>query len=222
MIFEIDNIELNYSETRILNGIYLKLETGTVTGILGRNGCGKSSLLQIIFGSLSPKYKLIKIDGIRQSSPLYKKDIAKLLPQETWLPHHLTVIKIFELFRVSWSSFIASFAMFEKQSNIKFGNLSGGEQRVIETYLILKSKAKLVLLDEPFSQIAPIYVNLFKEVIVQEKKDKAILITDHMYEHILSCSDSLYLLKNGCTKLIENISELEDYQYLREGSLSKN
>ena len=59
MIFEIDNVELYFKNKRILNGIYLKAETGKVTAILGRNGCGKSSLLDIAFGTLKSKYKWI-------------------------------------------------------------------------------------------------------------------------------------------------------------------
>ena len=49
MILEIDNIELSFKNKRILNGIYLKAETGKITGILGSNGSGKTSLLNIMF-----------------------------------------------------------------------------------------------------------------------------------------------------------------------------
>ncbi len=63
MIFELDNVELYFKNKRILNGIYLKAETGKVTAILGRNGCGKSSLLNIAFGNLKPKYMLIRVDN---------------------------------------------------------------------------------------------------------------------------------------------------------------
>jgi len=55
LIFELDNVELYFKNKRILNGIYLKAETGKVTAILGENGCGKSSLLNIAFGNLKPK-----------------------------------------------------------------------------------------------------------------------------------------------------------------------
>lgn len=61
MILEIDNIELAFDQKKILNGIYVKFETGEITGLLGKNGCGKTSLLEIIFGTLKPKYKNIRI-----------------------------------------------------------------------------------------------------------------------------------------------------------------
>ncbi|MGB6267463.1 MAG: hypothetical protein WBF67_00505 [Olleya sp.] len=56
-------------------------------------------------------------------------------------------------------------------------------------------------------------------MIEKEKKHKAILLSDHRYKEVIAISDTIYLLKNGCTKLIDNIKELEDYSYLSLGSL---
>ena len=220
MILEIDNVELNFNSKRILSGIYLKAETGTVTGILGSNGCGKSCLLNIIFGNLQPKYKLIRIDGKSVLKPLYLTKLVKYLPQHLFLPK-LKLSTIFKLFNVSWEDFVLEFPMFSKYAKIKINRLSGGEQRIVEIYLILKSDSKIVLLDEPFSHLAPLQIEGIKKIITQEKQHKAILITDHMYLHIIETSDEIYLLKNGCSKKIEKLNELEDYKYLSVGSISQ-
>ena len=97
---------------------------------------------------------------------------------------------------------------------MKIQQLSGGERRVIETYLILKSDREIILLDEPFSHLAPIYVEQFKTLIHQDKNHKVILITDHLYEHITELSDTIYLIKNGCSTQIESLDQLKDYNYL--------
>ncbi|MBE9489539.1 MAG: ABC transporter ATP-binding protein [Bacteroidetes bacterium] len=219
MIFEIDNIELYYSEKRILNGIYLKAETGKVTGILGSNGCGKSSLLNIIFGSLNPKFKLIRIDGKPILKPLYKTKLIKYLPQHAIIPKHIKLKAVFSLFKVDWNAFETLFESFSIYKNININKLSGGEQRLAETYLLLKSPSEIVLLDEPFSHLSPIYIETINAIIEESKKHKAIIVTDHMYRHIIDISDDIYLLKNGCTKLIDNILELEDYKYLSVDSI---
>lgn len=70
MIFELDNVELNFKSKRILSGVYIKAETGKVTAILGRNGCGKSSILNITFGNLKPKYKLVRLNQKPVLKPL--------------------------------------------------------------------------------------------------------------------------------------------------------
>jgi ABC-type lipopolysaccharide export system ATPase subunit len=77
-----------------------------------------------------------------------------------------------------------------------------------------------VLLDEPFSHLAPLHIEKISALIDEEKAKKAIIITDHFYRNIIEASDEIYLLKNGATKLIDDLLELEDYKYLSEGSLT--
>ena len=214
MILELDNVELYFKQKRILNGIYLKAETGKVTGILGSNGSGKSCLLQIIFGSLQPKYKLVRIDNQPILNPLYQTKLAKFLPQDPYLPNHLKIKIIFALYKVNWIKFISTFENFIGFENAKANHLSSGQQRLIECYLVLKSNNEIVLLDEPFSHLSPLFVEKIKELIEEEKKSKIIIVTDHMYRHIIDVSDDIYLLTNGCTKQIAALNELEDYKYL--------
>ena len=219
MIIEIDNVELYFKTKRILNGIYLKAETGTVTGILGNNGSGKSCLLNIFFGSLNPKYKLIRIDGKPILKPFYLTKLITYLPQYHFIPNTIKIKSVFKLFNISWDHFISVFETFSIYKNIKFNMLSGGERRLLETYIILKSDRKIILLDEPFSHLAPLHIEKVKALISEEKQHKAIIITDHMYRHIVDVSDSLYLIKDGHTKRIDNLIELEDYKYLSIGAL---
>ncbi len=212
-ILEIDSVEMSYGSNSILNGIYLKAESGNVTGILGSNGCGKSTLLRIIFGELQPSFKSLRINGKRFSKPFLTSNIIKYLPQFHFIPNSITVEKAFQYFNVTSTNFYLVFPELEVLNNQKFKTLSGGEKRIIETFLILKSPGKFVLLDEPFSHIAPVYINRIKDLINQEKQHKVIIITDHLYKHIVAISDSLYLLKDGWSKKIKNLNELEFYRY---------
>ena len=220
MILEIDNVELYFKNKAILNGIYLKAETGKVTGILGSNGCGKSCLLQIVFGSLKPKYKLVRIDNKPILKPLYQTGWVKFLPQHALIPKNLSLKHIFKLYEVDWQEFVAIFEEFMGCEAYKPKQLSGGQVRLVETYITLKSESKIVLLDEPFSHLAPLHIEKISTIIDKEKSNKAIVITDHFYNNIIESSDDIYLLKNGSTKLINNLLELEDYKYLSEGSLT--
>lgn len=213
MILEVDNIELYFKQKRILNGVYLKAETGKVTGILGSNGCGKSCLLNIAFGSLKPKYKLIRVDQKPILKPLYQTKKAALLPQTNFTPNRIKLKNVFKIFGVNWADFKNRFESVHVSKNMRFNTLSGGERRLIETYVVLKSYASIILLDEPFSHLAPLHIDAIKQIISEEKQHKIIVITDHMYQHIVDVSDSIYLLKNGCTTLINNLTELEDYKY---------
>ena len=220
MILEIDNIELSFDTKRILYGIYLKAETGCVTGILGRNGSGKTSLLRVLFGDLSPKYKNIRINGTFQKRRLFKTNKVAYLPQHQLLPNNLKLRDAFKLFETAWTDFTHHFSSFEKYIHSRIKDLSSGERRVVEAYLVLSSKKEIILLDEPFSFVAPLYVEKFKFLIQKTKKVKTIIVTDHFYRDILDVSDNIYFLKNGYSKLIRSKDELEDEGYLR--SLSPN
>lgn len=217
MILEIDSIELGYGERKILYGIYLRLEKGKVTGILGRNGCGKTSLMRILFGDLIPKYKNIRLDGLCIKKPLYRSGIIAYLPQHELIPHTLTVQAVFELFHTSWKDFIMEFDSFKIYHRARFGNLSSGERRVISLYLILRSNRKIILLDEPFSFIAPLYVQTFKSIIKKIKVNSILVLTDHFYKDVLDVSDQVYLLKNGCSKIVTSKLELENEGYIALG-----
>ena len=103
---------------------------------------------------------------------------------------------------------------FKSHQHDSFSEFSGGEKRLIETYIILKSDAKVILLDEPFSHLAPLYIQKIKKLLEQEKNQKIIIITDHLYRDILDISDSLYLLKDGWSRLLKSSEELIQYNYI--------
>ncbi|WP_431135722.1 ATP-binding cassette domain-containing protein [Psychroserpens mesophilus] len=220
MILEVDNIELYFSNKRILNGVYLKAETGKTTAILGNNGCGKSCLLQIIFGTIKPKYKLVRIDKRPLLKPSYKTKLIGFLPQHNFTPNHLEVSKLFSMLNIDWHEFTTVFRNLSRYKNYTINRVSGGERRIIETYLIVKGNHKIILLDEPFSHIAPLYIEKIKSLIDTEKHNKVIIITDHMYKPIIELADDIYLLKDGHTKLINDLRDLEFFKYLSSGSLN--
>lgn len=220
MLIEIDNVELSFSGQNLLKGIYLKLETGKITGVLGANGCGKSTLLNVVFGCQNPQHKLIRIDHEPFLKNLYLyKGLVKYLPQNPFIPKHLKLNTVFGLYGVNWKSFVKDFENMQAYNKYTMQELSGGERRIVEIYLILMSKAKILLLDEPFTHLSPIYVDKFCEILGREKNDKAIVITDHLYHHIIDVADDLYFLTNGCTQLVKDPIELENLKYLSSGTL---
>ncbi|MFS4493855.1 ATP-binding cassette domain-containing protein [Maribacter sp. 2308TA10-17] len=221
MKIEIDSVELNFDDKKILYGVYLKAETGKVTGVLGRNGCGKTCLLRILFGDLKPKYKNVRIDEKYLKTNLFKTGKVAYLPQHQLLPNNISLKKVFHLFLSDWKIFTSIFESFKIHENSRTNEISSGELRVIETYLILNSGKEIILLDEPFSFIAPLYIEKFKTIIQEKKNKSAVLITDHFYREILDVSDTIYLIKNGSSKLIQSRQDLENEGYISFNSLQK-
>ena len=211
-ILEIDSVELSFGDRRILSGVYLAVETGGVTAVLGRNGCGKSCLMKILCGSLRADFRSMRIDGVWHDR--FRADEVRYLAQQGFIPGWLTVDRALRDFGLPWDDLLAWFPLFGKLRGTKIRALSGGERRILESYLILCSPTQFVMLDEPFSQVAPLHVSTLKALIRQEKSSKGILVTDHMHRHVTDIADRLYVLADGQTYLTRGEEDLVRCGYL--------
>jgi ABC-type lipopolysaccharide export system ATPase subunit len=166
---EIDSVILEFGTKRVLQDVYLKCETGKITGILGRNGTGKTCLMDIIYGKIIPQDNSVRINeqALLRSTRL-PSDLL-YLPQFRFIPKSLSLNRIFEDFNLEFSEFIHVFPEFEKYDKSKLWALSGGEQRIVEIYLIISSETKFCLLDEPFSHVMPLHIDRIKNLILKEK-----------------------------------------------------
>ncbi|PZX57922.1 ATP-binding cassette domain-containing protein [Algoriphagus chordae] len=215
-ILEADSIIKGFGYKNLLTDIYLKCTTGEVLGILGRNGTGKSTLLQIIFGSQEAENKSIRIDGQFYEKPFTSRDKIAYLPQGSFLPSNLTVASVIRTFLISEISrkTVAENARIQALLLKKVNALSGGEKRYFEVLLILNLPTLFALLDEPFAQIEPLYRTDIAELITSYKKEKGIIISDHDYINLMEVSDKTFLLKGGTLKPIQDRKQLIEYNYL--------
>ena len=211
---EADGIQLSFDGRVILSDIYLQCETGIITGLLGRNGSGKSCLMKIIYGSL-PCERSVRFDSISQSEVFKRPDLLHYLPQFTFIPKGLTLQRIFNDFELEYSSFGKRFPEFASLYKSSVKSLSGGERRLVELYIIVKSKSQFAMLDEPFTHLSPIQIERAKELLIEEKGNKGILITDHLYQHVTGICDSIFVLSNGKTNLAKSIEDIETFGYVR-------
>lgn len=210
---EVDSIILEFGAKRVLQDVYLKSETGKITGILGRNGSGKTCLMNIIYGELETNEKSVRLNGKAIFNGFRDPDNFRYLPQFSYIPKSLKVERIFKDFELDFSQFTDYFLGFDKYYKVKLHRLSSGEQRIIEIYSILASKTKFCMLDEPFSQIMPVHLETLKNILKNEKKNKGIIITDHLYEHVTEISDDLYVIVNGKTYLTRDLNDLKTLGY---------
>lgn len=212
---EVDSVILDFGTKRVLQNVYLKSETGKITGLLGGNGTGKSCLMNIIYGELIPNDKSIRFNGVSVVSVYRNPADVRYLPQFQFIPQAFKIRKIFDDFELDFSDFSTLFPDFKQFYQVPINKLSGGERRIIEIYTILTSKTKFCMLDEPFSQVMPIHINTIKSLIVREKQNKGIIITDHLYKHIIDICDDLYVISNGQTYLTKELTDLEKHGYVR-------
>lgn len=212
---DVDSIQFQYGSRKILSDIFVNCSTGTITGLLGRNGQGKSTLLNVIFGSMKASFQSIRINDcpISQFGD-GKRILVNYLPQFSFVPGGTRVETVFSDYQVDHLGLFDYFPDLSKIQKNKFRELSGGEKRLIEIYIIVKSDSLFTILDEPFSYLMPTQIEVVKQLIKSETIKKGFIVSDHLYEHILEISNHIYLLKDGKTNNVRSIDDLQRLGYL--------
>ena len=215
-MLEADSMWLEYEGQKVLQNIYLKMETGHVTALLGRNGTGKSSLMQMIFGTLRGQHQSVRINGNYVEFPYRQPGLISYLPQHPFLPSGLRVCDVCYLYKVDFAVLCRHFENFEGYEQTRIRDLSTGNRRLFGTLLVLLMPVAFTLLDEPFAALSPINIEQMGKVINEEKARKGILISDHAYKEVLNLADETYLIVLvGRSILLKNVyAELAEFGYI--------
>ncbi|HEX8608920.1 MAG TPA: ATP-binding cassette domain-containing protein [Pedobacter sp.] len=209
----IDSVAHKYGKNQVINNVYLKCEIGEIVGLLGRNGCGKSTLLKIIFGSIEPQYKHLKVNGVLIDRG-YKTGHVSYLPQGNFIPGKMKLKTLLKLYINKFESDILQVDLIKENLDVSIRDLSGGQARLVESLLIIYGDSEFVLLDEPFSQLAPLIADELKMHIRQLSVVKGFIITDHHFKQILEVSSRIVLLHNGGNYNIKTTDDLKLHGYL--------
>lgn len=212
-----DSLELRYGDRKILTSISLEIETGKIVGLLGKNGTGKTSMLEVIYGIRKAQYLVVRVDGNYIKTPYREKGLIKYLPQKNFIPSGVKVKEALDWYKVDEQLWRRYFPEVADWLESKIGQLSGGQQRLVATLLVVAGPDAFVMLDEPFSNVMPLHVESLKRLLLEVKSKKGILITDHYYRDVLDLADSVYLLNtNGSLLLLADPEQqLKDYNYIR-------
>jgi len=212
----VEGVRFSYGPLKILSDVYLSCRTGDIVGLFGRNGSGKSTLLQIIFGTLDSPDKIIRINNKVYAQPYLVKGLISYLPQFTFLPANISLKRIIMMYvnSIRHRNSLLEDSAVKPHLQKTTAELSGGELRYFEILLVLSSKAKFILLDEPFMGIEPIYQEKIKELIISNRGVKGFIITDHTYSAVMSISNHKLLISKGRVDRVSTEEELKEKGYL--------
>jgi len=211
----VDSVMKEFNSRQILTDIFVSCKKGEIIGLLGRNGTGKSTLMKIIFGSLTADRKFVKVDGKVIDGLFDNRKSVNYLPQNSFLPNHVSIRSIISLFCNKENvQILLNHKLIMPMLAKKSRQLSGGEKRLIEIFLIIYSDAKFILIDEPFNGVAPVYKNEIKSLIREQSQFKGFIISDHDYVNILDIATKVILLHDGGTRAIKGKEELKYWGYI--------
>jgi branched-chain amino acid transport system ATP-binding protein len=214
---EIVDLHSWYGESHILQGVTLTVPTGSVVALLGRNGAGKSTLLKAAIGIVRQRKGAVRLFGEDILALPRHKVAAKgigFVPEERGIfgtlsvDENLLLPPQFNRPLFSIEDIHTLFPNLKERRNSPGLKLSGGEQQMLAIARILRTGAKVLLLDEPTEGLAPVIVERIGEVLsALREKDMTVLLVEQNFEFARSFADHFYLLESG--KVIDQFAVAE-------------
>ena len=232
-MLRVEDINVYYGAIHAIKGISLEVNDGEIVALIGSNGAGKSTTLRTISGLMKPKTGRIMYDGEDITGVPAHKIVGKGLcqvPEGRHVFANLTVLENLELgayLRTDKEGIAKDMEMvFEKfprlleRKDQLSGTLSGGEQQMLAMARALKSRPKLLLLDEPSMGLAPLLIkeifNIIKEI---NASGTTVLLVEQNANMALSIADKAYVLETGRITLSGTAAELASSEEVRKAYL---
>jgi branched-chain amino acid transport system ATP-binding protein len=210
-ILALNNVDAGYGEIEVLRKVSLSVQTGQIVTIIGANGAGKTTLLRTVFGQVRPSAGQITFDGIditgAKPIELLRRGISYIPGGRSNFPL-MTVQENLEMgaytrtdkqnIQADIDALCARFAILREKRHTQVGNLSGGQQQMVEFAIALMLKPRLMLIDEPTIGLAPILVDeVFR--VIQEIHDTGttIVLVEQNARRALEISDYGFVLELG-------------------------
>ena len=217
-LLAVKDLQAWYGESHILHGVNFDVHEGEVVTLLGRNGAGKTTTLKSIMGMVGRRQGSVHFEGQelidRSSNQIARAGIA-LCPEERGIfaslnveenlllppvirPGGLSLERIFELFP----------NLYERLGSSQGTKLSGGEQQMLAIGRILRTGARLLLLDEPTEGLAPVIIQqIGKTIRTLKEQGFTILLVEQNFRFASTVADRYYIMEHG--KIVNQFANSE-------------
>jgi len=227
-LLEVRDLHAWYGESHILHGVDFEIRPGEMVTLLGRNGAGKTTTLKSIMGIVGRRRGSIRFEG-RELIDLASNRIARLglafCPEERGIFASLTVeenLLLPPVVRPGGLGVDAIYGLFPNlRERLRAGGttLSGGEQQMLAIGRILRTGARLLLLDEPTEGLAPVIVQQIGVTLRRLKSEGfTVLLVEQNFRFAATVADRHYVMEHGRVvdmipngELDANMNKLHDY-----------
>ena len=200
-LFECRDLVKHFGYNKALDGESFSIERGKIVGLLGPNGSGKTTIMKIANGLLTPTSGNVIIDG-KTPSPSTKK-IVSYLPERTYIPDSMSVRQLLNFFSDFYTDFSRETALtmmnslgIQETQEIK--QMSKGTREKVQLIMVMSRKALLFLLDEPIGGVDPATRDyIIRTIIGNYNKEASIIISTHLISEVENILDDVLFLNQG-------------------------
>lgn len=200
-ILQIYKLNKSYGSHHVLRDISLDYESGQIIGLLGPNGCGKTTLIKILTGLINDYTGDVLIDGHRPG--IHTKNIIAYLPERTYLADWMRPVDAIKYMADFYEDFDSGKAVemlktFDLPGKQKIKSMSKGMQEKLQLLLVVCRNAKLYVLDEPLGGVDPAARVFILDVIMKNlPKDSSVLISTHLIHDVEHIFDTALMIGRG-------------------------
>jgi branched-chain amino acid transport system ATP-binding protein len=216
-MLEVRNLEAWYGESHVLHGVSLDIRQGEVVTLLGRNGAGKTSTLRAIMGLVGRRTGSIRFEGkelVGLRPDLIARTGIGYCPEERGIFASLDVTENLMLppkiadGGLSLDEIYTLFPNLKERARSQGTKLSGGEQQMLAIARILRTGARLLLLDEPSEGLAPVIVQQIGAMIRQIKqRGFTVLLVEQNFRFAQTVADRHYVMEHG--RVVDTVANSE-------------
>ena len=216
-MLEVKQLNAWYGESHILHGIDFEVREGEVVTLLGRNGAGKTTTMKAIMGLVSRREGSIRFDErelVSLRPDLIAREGIAFCPEERGIFASLNVTEnlllppVIKPGGLDLPTIYALFPNLKERSTSQGTKLSGGEQQMLAIARILRTGAKLLLLDEPTEGLAPVIVQQIGRTIQEIKaRGFTVLLVEQNFRFAATVADRHYVVEHG--RVIDMIPNAE-------------
>ena len=213
-IIEVNGLTKSYGKHLVLDDLNFEVPKGKIVGLLGPNGCGKTTFMKILTGIIHDYKGEVLIDGHKPG--VVSKAMTAYMPERTYLAEWFRAkdaIEYFADFFVDFDKnkaydFLNKFGLDENQ---KIKTMSKGMQEKIQLLLVMSRSAKLYVFDEPFSGQDPVARGMILDVIMNNyAKDATIMISTHQVNDLEKVFDHIIMFGHGHVLFNDSIDSIRD------------
>lgn len=206
MSLKVSNVSKRFQQVTAVKDISFELETGKMLGFLGRNGAGKTTTFRMILGLIEPSEGEIHFNGHKINTSNYNE--IGYLPEERGLHAKLKVVDELTYLatlkgmnkkdiKKAIDYWLDRFQITEHRDK-KIESLSKGNQQNVQLLASMIHEPQLLILDEPFSGLDPVNVELLKKAVIDlNQQGTTIIFSSHRMEHIEELCDDVCILNRG-------------------------